>query len=80
MEAEFLHKPLRLNLARLELQGTQESQKQMHTSKLPQNPKIRIATILGQFWDKATRYSTTMRNAQTKGDPRLTYEASIRRI
>ena len=30
--------------ARLERQGTQEGQKQMHTSKLPQNPKMRIMT------------------------------------
>jgi len=54
-EAEFFHKPLRLNLARLKLQDTQESRKQMNASKLPQNPKIRITTILDQFWDKAAR-------------------------
>jgi hypothetical protein len=56
IEVQFFYKPLRLYLARLGRQGTQEGQKQVHTSKLPQNPKIRIKTILHQFWDKAARY------------------------
>jgi hypothetical protein len=55
MEAEFFHKPLRLRLARLERQGTQENQKQVHTSKLSPNPKKGITTILDQFRDKAAR-------------------------
>jgi hypothetical protein len=44
-EVDFSHKPLRLHLAHLERQGTQEGQKQMQTSKLPPNPKTRIKTI-----------------------------------
>ena len=54
-EVEFSHNTLRLHLAHLERQGTQEGQKQMHTSKLPPNPKTRIITILRQFRDKAAR-------------------------
>jgi hypothetical protein len=54
-EVEFFHNTLRLHLARLELQGTQEDQKQMHTSNLPPNPKTRLTTILHQFRDKAAR-------------------------
>jgi hypothetical protein len=44
-EVEFFHKPLRLQLAHLELKGTQEDQKHVHTSKLPPNQKIRIKTL-----------------------------------
>jgi predicted ArsR family transcriptional regulator len=44
-EVELSHDTLRLHLARLERQGTQESQKQIRTSKLPPNPKTRIKTI-----------------------------------
>jgi len=55
-EVEFSHNMLWLHLADLERQGTQESRKQMHTSKLPPNPKTRIITILHQFRDKAARY------------------------
>jgi len=34
MKVEFSHKPLRLQLAHLESQGTQEHQKHVYTSKL----------------------------------------------
>jgi len=55
MEADFFHNPLRLQLALLELKGTQEDQKHVYTSKLSPNQKIRIMTILNQFRDKAAR-------------------------
>jgi len=56
MEAGFSHEQLRLQLARLELEGTQADQKHVYTSRLSPNPKIRIMTILHQFRDKAARY------------------------
>jgi hypothetical protein len=43
--AEFFHKSLRLSLACLERQGMQQGEKQMHASKLPQKPKIRIIAV-----------------------------------
>lgn len=55
-EVEFSNKPLRLHLARLEHQGTQESQKQMHTPKLSQNQEREIKTILHRFRDKPARF------------------------
>jgi hypothetical protein len=51
-----LHNQLRLQLARLELKGTQEDQKHVYTSKLAPNWKTRIMTTLHQFRDKAARY------------------------
>ena len=60
MEAEFFHNPLRLSLARLERQGTQEGQKQIYTLTPPPNPKIRIKTTLHQFRDKAAREKDSM--------------------
>jgi hypothetical protein len=54
-EVEFSHKPLRLHLARSELRGTQESQKQIRASKLHPNQKIGIMTNLHQFRDNPAR-------------------------
>jgi len=54
-ELGFSHEPLRLQLALLELKGTQKDQKHVYTSKLSPNQKIRIKTTLHQFWDKAAR-------------------------
>jgi hypothetical protein len=44
-EAEFSHEPLRLQLAHLKLEGTQEDQKHVYTSKLSPNQKIGLKTI-----------------------------------
>jgi hypothetical protein len=54
-EVGFSHEQLRLQLARLELKGTQEHQKHVYTSNLSPNQKIRIMTTLHQFRDKAAR-------------------------
>ena len=54
-KAGFSNNALRLQLARLERQGTQEDRKHVYTSKLPPNQKIRLVTILHQFRDKAAR-------------------------
>jgi len=54
-EVEFFHNPLRLQLAHLELKGTQDDQNHVYTSRLSPNPKIGIMTILHQFRDRAAR-------------------------
>ena len=56
-EAEFCHEQLRLQLASLELNGTQEHQKHVHTSRLSPDQKIGIMAILHQFRDKPARSS-----------------------
>jgi hypothetical protein len=55
-KSRFFRKPLRLHLARLGRQGTQDGQKRMHTSKLSLNEETRIMTTLDHFQDKPARY------------------------
>jgi hypothetical protein len=66
-EGAFSRETLRLHLARLERQGTQEDQKQMQTPELLPNPKIRIMTIFNQFRDKAARAKMMDQNLQSRG-------------
>lgn len=48
----------------------QRSKEELRTSKLPQNQKIRIITILHQFRDKHARELVTVRHEGFYEDPR----------
>ena len=77
---EFFHKPLRLQLAHLELKGTQDDQKHVYTLKLSPNQKIRIMTTLHQFRDRAARYFDRESDSETVKNELLMFEPKFQKL